>query len=133
MLPIEDLYVEPDWNHIYDYVGLSDRQKRIYDVTFNGHKLPSMFIKNKECIVPHDWFNCPGRQYLVKTVISVDVNRKTAVIRERSKKEFNCLYRRYKSLIKKYVKNKEMISNRYSESKEKLTSMEFWIHYLQIE
>lgn len=130
LVNVEDLYIDPDYAHLYDYIPLSKIEKKIYRFTYNGHKLPKFMLSEEDAIVPHDWFNCEGRQFLAKRIISVNPHTKKAIIRYRDNKKFHELVKRHKKLLKYYIRNKDKIAVEYSTKQKLMTSMQFWERYL---
>lgn len=123
-----------DFEKVYDNPPLSKIERFIYQLTDNGHRfIPSFMLRKNTPAIPYDWENCPKKQYLVKQVLAVNSNEKTADLRKMDKKKYKELMKRYKKVIKQYNKNNAKVSAEYHAKQKYFTSIEFWNKYLEIE
>ena len=90
-------------------------------------------LKKVQGVIAYDWFDAPEKQYLRESVLAVNPHDLTGILRYRSRREFLRLMKRYHSLNRKYMKNKNIVKKKYAEAKKKLIGQEFWKEYLKIE
>lgn len=101
-----------------------------YNKTYNGHLLPTFMLNKKAGVIAYDWFDAPEKQYLKVSVLAVNPHDGTGVLRYRSRREFLRLMKRYKSVVKRYKKEKDAIKESYVKAKQEITSLDFWQEYL---
>lgn len=107
-------------------------EKVIYKLTYNGHRLPNAFLSDNKPTIMHNWLESPQKNYLNKTLISINPYNNTYQERNIDKKKFRELIKRYKNIVKLYNKNHERIRQEYKDKKKKMTSYEFWEKYLEL-
>ncbi len=112
---------------------LKGLRKILYKRTYNGHLFPTFMLKKVPGVIAYDWFDAPEKQYLRESVLAVNPHDLTGILRYRSRREFLRLMKRYHSLNRKYMKNKNIVKKKYAEAKKKLIGQEFWKEYLKIE
>lgn len=126
--------MQVDFEKVYDNPPLSKIERFIYLLTDNGHRfIPSFMLRKETPTIPFDLVICPKKQYLVKQVLAVNSNEKTADLRKMDKKKYKELMKRYKKVIKQYNKNNAKVSAEYHAKQKYFTSIEFWNKYLEIE
>ena len=79
-----------------------------------GWAYPAGAIRGKKYLIVIDWYNRMG------------------AIRTRDNNRYSVIKRRYKEDLKKYKQIKNDLSARYSQSRETVTSLEYWKSYLNI-
>jgi hypothetical protein len=89
-------------------------------------------LKNKPEAIAYDWFNSPGHNYMRKTLVAINPNDETCVVRRMSKKRCFALIKRYRKLLKKYKKNYSKVAKAYRDSFDTMISVDFWKKYLNI-
>ena len=80
-----------------------------------GWAYPAGVIRNKKFIIAVDWYNKKG------TIRTRDISR------------YNTIIKRLKKDLANYHTNKKKIDAEYANSREKVTSLDFWEKYLGIE
>lgn len=80
-----------------------------------GWAYPAGVIRNKKIIIAVDWYNKKG------TIRTRDISR------------YNTIIKRLKKDLASYHANKKKIDAQYGNSREKVTSLDFWEKYLGIE
>ena len=126
--------IKVDISQIYQSESkLKGLRKILYKRTYNGHLFPTFMLKKVPGVIAYDWFDAPEKQYLRESVLAVNPHDLTGILRYRSRREFLRLMKRYHSLNRKYMKNKNIVKKEYSEAKKKLIGQEFWKEYLKIE
>lgn len=83
-------------------------------VPIAGWSYPAGLIHGKKYIIAIDWFN------------------KTGAIREKDPKRYKAIKRRYRKDLKRFKKSKQSLKKAYSESRDVVTSVDFWKKYLNI-
>lgn len=79
-----------------------------------GWAYPAGAIRGKKYLIVIDWYNRMG------------------AIRTRDNNRYSVIKKRYKEDLKKYKQIKDDLSTRYSQSRETVTSLEYWKSYLNI-
>lgn len=106
-------------------------RRRLYDLTLNGHYLPS-FMRNKEPIVIH----CTGEQgprcYMRETVIAINPLSEEGVVRKFDREQGQKLINTFKKVYSKYSRKKDSLLKEYAEIHKYITSIEFYKDYLGI-
>ena len=78
----------------------------------NGGVYPAGIIRGKKYLIVIDWYNRSG------------------AVRVKDAKRYAQIQTRYKNDLKTYKKNKQRLSAEYANSRERVTSVEFWKSYL---
>lgn len=106
-------------------------KRRIYDLTFNGHLLPSC-LRKKEIEIIH----CVGEQgplcYMRKTVIAVDPLNQQGVIRKFDKAIGKRLIQSFERAYSNCFSKKEALLADYRNAHTEMTSILFYKNYLKI-
>lgn len=120
-----------DFSRIYQRdKELKGFKKFWYEKTYNGHLLPTFSLDKKPGVIAYDWFDAPEKQYLKESVLAVNPHDGTGIRRYRSRKEFLRLMKRYKTVMRKYKKNRKIVKEDYVKAKQEITGLEFWQGYL---
>lgn len=120
-----------DFSRVYQRdKELKGFRKLWYEKTYNGHLLPTFLLDKTPGIIAYDWYDAPEKQYLKESVLAVNPHDGTGILRYRSRKEFLRLMKRYRSVIRKYKKNRKLVKEDYVKAKQKITGLEFWLGYL---
>lgn len=129
----EDVRKLINYEQLYAYTPIKSRTKFIYDYTYNGQaRLPEIFIKKKIGVIPYGWGYFPGKQCMANKLYAIDLISDKYVIYKKNRQAFNTLKLRYKSIIKRYQEEKDVIIESYRNAELKLKSNEFWKNYLDI-
>ena len=131
MVPLKELGIKEPI--ITEEIMAKDRlrgiRRRLYDLTLNGHHLPS-FMRNKEPIVIH----CTGEQgprcYMRETVIAINPLSEEGVVRKFDREQGQKLINTFKKVYSKFLINKESLLKEYREIHKYIISIEFYKHYL---
>ncbi len=106
------------------------------NVSVNGHK----FIHNRYTqpgsvgiIHASGWLYPVDRIRKKEYLIAIDPIQKKGIIRRIDREKFKQLQDRFHRDMLEYRTNKDRLKKEYEESREKLTSVAFWKHYLGIE
>ena len=116
----------------YCYEHLGRIKRLIYKCSLNGHLFFNFMLKRHPEINAYDWFNSPGRNFMRKTLLAVNPNDRTAVVRQIDRKRCFSLIRRYNKVLRKYKKEHKKIEQAYRDCFDQMTSVEFWKKYLNI-
>ena len=135
MVPLSEL---PESNtfriqQVYDNPPLSFSNRIYLKLTWNGQRLSPKFLE-KPGIVPitYDWSLQPQKIARRSKLLAVNPYNETGIYRTKDKKKFHELMKRYKTAMRNYNKNKEIVAKKYSDAKKELTSESFWRKYLGI-
>lgn len=118
---------------LYESVSMDERKEKRYERTHNFQTYPDRFIKEKMEIIPYDFFMCPAKNYKATKLLAVNVDKRTAHLRERSHKRFRELMKRRKELLRDYKKRNAEITEQYRKAGATLRSEKFWRGYLGLE
>ena len=80
-----------------------------------GWAYPAGVIRGKKHLIVIDWYNRMG------------------AIRTRDNNRYNAIKKRYKTDLKHYERIKDDLRKQYSQSREKVTGLDFWKSYLNIQ
>lgn len=131
LMPIpEKVRRKIDYSKLYEYVPLGKIRKFIYDYSYNGQILPSVFIKRKSGVIPYGWGYYQKKQYLTMKNYAIDTSSNKYVVYNRSSSNFKNLKKRYELLMKRYKEDNETVMIKYRERERKMESIDFWKKYL---
>lgn len=135
LVEFQSKYEKVDFNidFVHQNPPINNIKRMLYKVTYNGHILyPQQLLIQIPATICYDMSYQPNKQALRKHLIATNTVNSTACLRTIDKKRFKELQSRYKKLIVIYKKNHTKIEKDYKNSKEYLTSQEFWLKYLEI-
>ncbi|OUO86467.1 hypothetical protein B5F40_15060 [Gordonibacter sp. An230] len=109
--------------------------ERLVDyLTYSGHRLPDFLLKDDLAIIPWDgWFYPAKKTRLRKNVLAVSLDGRQGVLRTMDKKRFRRLHKRYAKLMKQYRSQAESVAAEYRAARDEMTSLPFWMKYLEID
>ena len=103
-------------------------------MTYSGHRLPDFLLKDDLAIIPWDgWFYPAKKTRLRKNVLAVSLDGRQGVLRTMDKKRFRRLHKRYAKLMKQYRSQAESVAAEYRAARDEMTSLPFWMKYLEID
>jgi len=127
--PLESLGFNLNDEDLSCHSTLSSVKMMLYLLTVNGHLLPPRMLKGV-AFIQHGCLNCAGDQYMANKVVSVDIYRNMAVIRNRDGREFRRLIGRCFCLVIRGLLSGHRVRKEYRDSKDFLISHGFWIKHL---
>lgn len=106
-------------------------KKLIYDYTYNGQaRIPEFFCKGIG-IIPYNGAYYPEKQLLTKENYAIDPINGLYIILKKDRRRFNSLKKRWMTVKKQYITNKEDLTKRYTEYEQYITNDKFWNKYLE--
>lgn len=123
-----------DLNEVYQDPPRNFLRKWLYRITYNGHRFCfESLLKDKPGIVAYDWFYSPEHNFWHKKLLAVNPHLKTGCMRVLNKDKYWKLNKRCKKLLSEYKNKSAVVEERYRANKDKMTSVEFWKTYLNIQ
>jgi hypothetical protein len=121
-----------DLNTVYEWKGLNESERLLYEETDNGHLLPENYLTDDERLptVPYDWFDSPGKQFLRKRLVAVNIHAKTVALRTMDCELYEQLMMRYDRIMERYEAEYESIIEQYRNYAPIFYSEAFWREYL---
>ncbi len=74
-----------------------------------------------------------GKLHRAGVLVAIDVYNKKGAIRKKNSMRYKQIWKRYKRDIRQYRREKTALQSAYSSIKEKITSLEFWLNYLNLD
>ena len=132
--PLEELTSESvDLGLVFVDVPRGKIKRLLYGITYNGQRfVPDMFLNDTLIAIPFNHVYTPAKAFWRKRLLATNPDNRTAIIRKMDKTRFRKILIEYKQVMKYYKKNKDKVEKEYRDSKDKLTSVEFWKDYLEI-
>lgn len=120
-----------DWI-IYRDAPMSPRDRRLSELTYNGHRGPRSYItKGKVAVIDaFDFEHGLGKLPRAETIVAIDIPNRQASIRRRDFARFRELHARFHSLIKELNNREDELRKAYSDALPQMTSVPFWKQYL---
>lgn len=108
--------------------------KRIlYGITYNGQRfVPNFLLKKDFATIPFNHVYTPSKAFWRKQLLAVNPDNRTAIMRNMDKKRFKAILNENRKVMRYYKIHKDEIEKEYRNNKNKLTSLEFWKNYLEI-
>ena len=78
------------------------------------------------------WSNQIGKLYGADTVLAINIQQKTGIIRHRDNERCKAIWKRFENDCARYRKEGEALRKSYSDIREKVTSVEYWREYLNL-
>lgn len=108
-------------------------KRLLYGITYNGQRfIPERFLKKDYAVIPFNHVYTPSKAFWHKQLLAVNPDNRTATLREMDRKRFNKILNENKRLMRYYKSHKLEIEKEYRDSRDKLTSIEFWENYLEM-
>jgi galactofuranosylgalactofuranosylrhamnosyl-N-acetylglucosaminyl-diphospho-decaprenol beta-1,5/1,6-galactofuranosyltransferase len=79
------------------------------------------------------WSNQIGKLYGADTVLAINIQQKTGIIRHRDNERCRAIWKRFENDCARYRKEGEALRKSYSDIREKVTSVEYWREYLELD
>ncbi|MCL2470343.1 MAG: hypothetical protein FWF25_01180 [Propionibacteriaceae bacterium] len=133
LYPYDTLGYPLDESRVYEYAALGMEDMKLFEDTDNGHLLPDYLLRDDTVPeVAHLYFVSPGKQFLRKRVLSVNIHDKTAVVHTMDRKRYTELIMRHDTLLSRYETDGSAICQRYRDYSSTFHSAEFWRKYLDL-
>lgn len=116
----------------YEWKQISKLRKLWYMATINGHLLPNCFLKKTPEVIAYDWFFCPGKNYMRRSLLAVNEGNRTGIKRTINRKKCFALIKRYNKVMKKYKKTHKKVEQEFRNEFGNITDQKFWEKYLHI-
>ena len=84
-------------------------------------------------IEAYGWVYPVGRIAGVDHIVAIDVPNRKGVIRHRDAERCKAIWKRYNEDLKTFEKEKDRLREEYTAARTRLTSLEFWRHYLGVD
>lgn len=109
-------------------------QKYKFDKTLNGQLGGSLKPFNGSVAIVEGvgWSLPKGKLYGVDTVLAINIQQKTGVIRNRDNERCKAIWKRFEDDCARYRKDGASIKRHYAAVRLKVTSVDFWRDYLNI-
>ena len=78
------------------------------------------------------WSYQPGKLYGADTLLVINVQSKTGIIRHRDNDRCKEIWQRFKNDVEAYKKNKAQLESDYEACRGKVTSVDYWKDYLDL-
>jgi GT2 family glycosyltransferase len=132
MRPLTDFGQNIDTRDAWQYSHLGANDLELFIETDNGHTLPDYCLKDEATpIIAHLFFESPGRQFLQRQLLAVDVNNRLAILHKMDKARYRELKARYDALLAKWDSEYRDVAKRYRRVAPLWRSEEFWNNYLE--
>ena len=79
------------------------------------------------------WSSQPGKLYGADTLLVINVQSKTGIIRHRDNERCREIWKRFNDDVAEYKKNKAKVEDSYAACRETVTSVSFWKDYLGLD
>ena len=131
LLPITpEIEAKVNYDELYINKPMKRLAKFVYDHSCNGQRLPKIFCKKDEGIIPYGWGYYQEKMNFKKCIYAIDPINRSYVKYERNNSEYTRLRKRFNVLMEKYSNNYNEVKNSYLEKKELFVSVDFWKRYL---
>lgn len=136
---LDDKDLSLDLHAITEAEVMSDKprtrgQALVDFISFNGQRTFLGANARGVSVIPAaGWMYPAGKIRKKDILISIDQYNRKGVIRKKDKARFDEIMERYKADLKYYKQHKERIEAEYAAARDRLTSIEFWRHYLGIQ
>ena len=110
--------------------------QKAYDYgTQNGQRMvPRKMQGNGLAVIAHDgWAYDPNEIRNAGAILFVSGDGREGVLRERDTARFRELDKRYQKTLKEFAAKRDELYAAYSAARERMTSVEFWRHYLKMD
>lgn len=129
---LDSVVVDP--TALYDAAERTFFEKLVDYATYSGHRLPGFLLKKDLSIIPWDgWFYPAKKARLHTELLVVSLDGRKGIIRRMDKQRFKQLHRRYSQLMKRYHGESAQVAERYRAARDEMTSVAFWMKYLELE
>jgi GT2 family glycosyltransferase len=134
MIPLPAFDYPVNLDTVYEWKGLNEGERLLYEKTDNGHLLPESYLIDDEYLpaIPHDWFDNPGKQFLRRRLVAANIHAKTVVLRTMDRERYEQLIERYEKLMKRFENEQEAIVANYRNYAKTFYSEAFWRDYLRL-
>lgn len=122
-----------DLGSVFNDVPRGKFKRILYGITYNGQRFVPDFLLKKELVaIPFNHVYTPSKAFWHKKLLAVNPDNRTAIMRKMDKKRFKIILSENRKMMLYYKTHKDEIEKEYRNNKDKLTGLDFWINYLEI-
>ena len=132
--PLKDFKCDNiDLGLVFADVPRTKLKRLLYGVTYNGQRfVPNFLLKKDYVVIPYNHVYTPSKAFWHKQLLAVNPDNRTATMRDMDKNRFRKILRENNKLMRYYMTHRTEIEKEYRDSRDQLTSVEFWEEYLEI-
>jgi hypothetical protein len=108
---------------------------QLFERTLNGQLFGDLkpFMGPVQIIEGVGWSSQPGKLYGTDTLLVINVQSKTGIIRHRDNERCREIWKRFNDDVAEYKKNRAKIEDSYAACRDTITSVSFWKDYLGLD